>query len=243
MSEAYRRIRFSRWSRVLLIPDPEWISQANDLHAKIEAFREARIPLPKEEDPAGHPLMVGVDVARFGEDSSVLCYRRGPYVKGFRELGYNTRTTEVTGHVIRALKDRGLTPDNRRAYKIIVDGIGVGGGVVDELHDAGFPVNGCNVSAPPPAGTDEHLNIRAWIYWEVRNQLDEGTLALPPSDDLREELLAHSWSPNAKGKIQLAKKDAVRAELGRSPDFSDSLALTFAGSHQATRGGALGITL
>lgn len=241
------RGEFSMASGDRLIQDPAWIDEAFELHDEVQDLLSGG-QLPPEvwrrgdkegasvdiEDPRRKPLVIGVDVARFGEDSSVLIFRRGGFVTEVKTLPFKTRTTEVSGHVVRALREYGVDKDDR-GYVVLVDEIGVGGGVVDELHEQGWRVRGVNFAAGPPAGVkDEYLNLRAWCYWRVRQDLERNQMALPRAEKLRQELLAQSWAPTSAGKIKLNKKSQVRAELGRSPDYADALAITYGAESRAS---------
>ncbi|MGB5168042.1 MAG: hypothetical protein WBP49_06510, partial [Acidimicrobiia bacterium] len=73
------------------------------------------------------------------------------------------------------------------------------------------------------------FNKRSESYWALRDALDPATstqLALPPHDDLMQELLVLTWSEQS-GKIKLMTKEDVGKTLGRSPDYSDALAMAW----------------
>jgi len=89
----------------------------------IEAARQRSL------EAAGHAIL-GVDVARYGMDRTVIYLRRGPVIRLHGEWAKQA-TTETTGRVIEASRTTG-------AAEIRVDGVGVGGGVVDQLTEQGF---------------------------------------------------------------------------------------------------------
>lgn len=221
-----------------LIPDPTWVERAHALTLELADYQDAHLPHPTRElRLEGHTLVIGVDVARFGEDRSCLVFRRGPLVEEIVDLPFQTRTTETTGHIIRELKARGLSKDGN--YVLVVDEIGVGGGVLDELHEQGYPAYGCNFSGSPPGpAVEEFLNLRAWVYWQIRKKLEAGHLALPENGRLQEDLYAQKWSVTSAGKVKMVKKNEIRRELGRSPDYSDALALTYGLDGRASIGAA-----
>ena len=239
---------FAQGAADRLVPDLGWLSSARERHGQaVSLMRESLQATPPEawpslhlEDPRGRTLLVGVDVARSGEDSSVLVFRRGGVVTDFVEMAYKTRTTDVSGRVALEMRSRGFKPDPENpdpGYLVLVDEIGIGAGVVDELHEAGWNVRGINVSGKPPKPYDErYLNRRAWGYWLLRVALEASALVWPEGfgKKMDRELLAHTWKPNGQGKIQLVAKDTVRAELGNSPDYSDALMLTYQAADAVT---------
>ncbi len=73
------------------------------------------------------------------------------------------------------------------------------------------------------------MNRRAAAYWTLRRRLEDGTLALPPDDELFDELLAIRWRPTPEGKVRIEAKDDLKARLGRSPDKADAVVMAVAG--------------
>lgn len=232
---------FSSAEADVLVSRP-WLDRAVELHERVRSYRGSGLAgdLPDAVRPEG-PLRIGLDVARHGGDHSVLCLRRGGFVREVVTFRAFADTMQTVGRVGRALRERGLSRDGG-GYGVWVDEIGVGGGVVDRLRELGWNARGVNVSAPPPREDDRFLNLRAYLYWTVRRRLEAGELALPPDERLFEELLASTWHPTSAGKVQLDPKDAIRANLGRSPDLADALVLTFA-SGGSSVGGTAGVTL
>jgi hypothetical protein len=119
-------------------------------------------------------------------------------------------------------------PHARRAV-LRVDTVGVGGGPHDELKARRYPVEAF-VAGERPTGerADRYFNRRAQAYWELREALERGELALPPAhrDQLVRELTAISYAPNADRKIQIESKAAIKVKLsGASPDYADALTM------------------
>ena len=68
------------------------------------------------------------------------------------------------------------------------------------------------------------------MYWALRDALDpqfDYNLELPPDDELKQELTETRWDTRSNGKIFIEPKDKIKERIGRSPDKSDSVALTF----------------
>lgn len=67
----------------------------------------------------------------------------------------------------------------------------------------------------------------AEAYWEFRDRLETGKVALPPEEALFDELVAIRWSTTAKGKVKIESKGDLKGRLGRSPDRADAVSMTF----------------
>lgn len=164
-------------------------------------------------------LVWGVDVARFGDDLTVLYRVRGTRVVGMKT--WTRRSTREVADDIATEYQASETPPSR----IIIDDIGVGGGVVDNLASAGLPVIGVNVGAAPLSS--RFFNRRAEIYWNLRTLVERGELSIPNDDELISQLRAVRYMVK-NGKIYLEAKADVKRRLGKSPDKADALALALA---------------
>lgn len=173
----------------------------------------------RELAPGPHSIL-GVDVARFGSDRTVFGLRRGPV---FRVVGDFSKlaTTETTGRVVDAKREH-------RVDEIRVDGVGVGGGVVDQLVEQGHDV--LDMQSGAGAQDPEHfLNARAEWYWAVRERAEQGDLDIDPNDDdLAAQLGSIRYKYTARGQVQIESKDEARKRGLPSPDRADTLMLTSA---------------
>jgi hypothetical protein len=163
-------------------------------------------------------FIYGVDVARYGSDNSVITKRRGQDIYSIQAYkGYNT--LELANKIQAEAEGETEYPT-----KIFIDTIGVGAGVYDNLQGRGYDVEEGNVSFK--ADDAIYSNKRAEIYFNLLRFVRSNG-RIPKDDELREELLILTYSYNdANGKIKLMKKEEIKEELGRSPDKSDSVALT-----------------
>lgn len=170
-------------------------------------------------EPGQHGIL-GVDVARYGSDRTVIYLRRGPVV---RLVGEHSKlpTTETTGKVVAAKR-------NAAADEIRVDGVGVGGGVVDQLVEQGHDV--LDMQAGARAADSEHyLNARAEWYWGLRERFERGDVDLDPADDeLAAQLGALKYKFTSRGQVQIESKDDMRKRGLPSPDRADAVMLTVA---------------
>ena len=135
---------------------------------------------------------MGVDVARFGNDKSVICLRRGDRVE--RLITFERKDTMRLADEVRELAE------TLRVPAVFVDETGVGGGVVDRLTQLRVPVIGVEAGgkAYRPA---QFADLRAEVFWEVARRLREGQMSLPPDDELAGQLLAQRYDVSTAGRI------------------------------------------
>jgi hypothetical protein len=175
------------------------------------------------------PVVMGVDVARFGEDEAVIRTRRGRDARTrkpihIRSADLMTLVGRVTSE-IAALRAIGWNVD-----MIFVDQTGVGAGVVDRLRQLGYVVMGVdNGSKPDTKAVDgEAVANKAAEQWaQMRSWLKTGG-AIDDDSDLRGQLEGREYGYNQHNEIVLEKKDDMKKRGLSSPDRADALALTFA---------------
>ena len=187
---------------------PSWIQAAQD----------------RSLEPAGESTL-GVDVARFGPDTTVIAHRRGPRVRIVDTLGYSPTTT-TAGHV--------AAYQASHEYPVAhVDGVGVGGGVVDILAEHGMPVADLQ-SGAAASDTSRFRNARAEWYWHLRDLFQDGRIDIDPADDdLATQLAQIRYDLDSRGRILIESKDDMAARGVSSPDRADALMLAYA--HTASR--------
>jgi hypothetical protein len=168
----------------------------------------------------GPRSVLSVDVARFGTDRTVIGLADGPVA---RILGSYAKqaTTETTGRVVAALRDT-------RADEARVDGVGVGGGVVDQLVEQGFDV--VDMQSGAAALDSEHFkNARAEWWWGLRERFEAGDIDIDPDDDeLAAQLGSIKYKYTARGQIQIESKDDMRKRGLPSPDHADTVMQAYA---------------
>lgn len=168
------------------------------------------------------PGVLGVDVARFGSDRSVVYHRQGGYVRLYRDWAHHP-TTATAGLVIEALRDTG-------AERAQVDGVGVGGGVVDMLNEQGYPVTDLQAGGSARDGK-RFKNARAEWYWTLRELFDPANAAIdidPHDDELASQLGSLKFIYDSRGRVQIESKDDMRKRGMPSPDRADALMLACA---------------
>lgn len=163
---------------------------------------------------------MGVDVARFGDDRSVIVIRQMEKIT--KKVVFNSLDTmQITGEVVKLAKEEKIRGNN-----INIDVIGIGAGVVDRMNEQGWNVNGVCVSEK--AEDPEHyLNLRAELYADkVKTWLK--TADLTDDDDWYELSNIKYKFRTSTGQLQLESKDDMKKRGISSPDCADALMLTFA---------------
>lgn len=179
-----------------------------------------------ERDVASSPTAAtvwGLDVARFGSDSSALCKRRTNVVTELRTWR-NLDLMQLTGAVVAEYQ--AIAPGDRPT-EILVDSIGLGAGVVDRLRELELPVRGINVSESPAMG-GTYRNLRAELWGRAKAWLERRDCRLPKDERLISELATVRYSFTSSAKLQLESKDDIRRRGLPSPDLADAFVLTFA---------------
>ena len=186
--------------------------------------------LKKEKFASRKSPLVGIDVAGMGRDSSCFVPRYGNYIPEIKihQSGGKADHMKVAGEAVQWLRDS--------KAKAFIDTIGEGAGVYSRLEELGYSnAYSCKFSEGTRGlhditGQYEFANMRAYCYWAVRDWLNPKNgfnPALPPCDELDDELTEIHWSFQSSGKIIIEAKEDIKARLKRSPDRSDALASTF----------------
>jgi len=178
---------------------------------------------------------IGIDVARGGDDETVLAPRYGEW---FAELAVYSGKQTPNGEAIASLAVP-LMLKGDYAY-VAVDADGVGASAVDILRGYKIPVAAVSFGSGAKRldGEDKtdrskiikFANLRAYSYWKIREALDPANgmnIALPRDKRLRADLAAPRYIYR-NSRMLLEDKDAIRKRLGRSPDRGDAVAMTFA---------------
>lgn len=183
-----------------------------------EASVNAALARPPVADPL-QPVIVGVDVARFGDDRSVIVVRQGGTLRELR-VYREIDTARLTGYLCERLDAL-----RAEAPTTFIDAVGLGAGVVDQCRARGYAVN--EVLAGVPAQDPVHyVNKRCEMHDRVRQWL-KTRASLPAGTDWVQECCGVEYD-YATGKLRLEGKEHMKARGLASPDILDALALTFA---------------
>ena len=171
-----------------------------------------------DRSPEGKPVL-GVDVARFGSARNVVAARWGRRIDLVEEWA-QARTTESTGRVVNLLASLG-------AASAHVDGVGVGGGVVDGLVEQGAPVEDMQAGAAA-SDPDRYVNARSEWYWNLRTALQRDEVDLPESSALWKQAVSVRWAVDSRGRIRVETKEEMAKRGVPSPDHLDAVVLALA---------------
>lgn len=166
-------------------------------------------------------IVYGVDVARFGDDRTVIVKRQGQVVTEVKTWS-GADLMETTGRVVHEA-------EMDSPAEICVDSIGLGSGVADRLRELGYNVRDVNVSESA-AMNPQAARLRDELWLSVREWLNQRTCKLPRQNELRAELVSPTYAFTSAGKIKVESKSDLKRRGMRSPDIADALCLTFAGS-------------
>lgn len=196
----------------------DFTASASDVVIPIDLVSVAAERELTERDVEGQPVILGVDVARFGDDRTVLCVRQGLWTRDVRTFT-GLSTMEVANRVIDCI-------NQHRPQTVFIDAGTMGAGVIDRLRQLQYQVSEVNFGEAA-LSTGRYANIRAEMYFKCRDWLTSGG-ALPKNAELKTELSTVEYKFNPSGRIILEPKEKLKERTGKSPDLADALVLTFA---------------
>jgi len=211
--------RLHEWT----VSSPLW--QAKVLARFPEAGNDTLIPLHLVEAAVDRqlsrirPLELGVDVARYGSDETVIMLRQGPVARIIKIMPTSS-TMEVAGEVIRALRETG-------ASSAKIDAVGLGAGTYDRVEEQGFPAEEMQ-SGAAASDPERFANARAEWYWGLRTRFETGDIDIENDAMLISQLSNIRYKINSRGQIIIESKEDMKKRGISSPDRADTLMLTFA---------------
>ena len=159
------------------------------------------------------------DVARFGADKTVIMLWQGLHLRYVRTL-LKSAVNDVVDEIKKLQQENQVNLTN-----IIVDEDGVGGGVKDYLRCRGF------VNNSKPLKNENYQNLKTQCYYKLADLINKGQIGISCSDVNVKNLIieeceqVRTKDADKDNKLQIIPKDTVKAILGRSPDYSDALAM------------------
>ena len=167
------------------------------------------------------PIQMGLDIARHGDDSSVLVVRQGRRVHLVERYKIDDLTT-LASKVSEVIKK------NPGIQQLAIDTVGMGIGVYDILRKWGYDDILQSVNAGERAGNpNRYVNKRAEMWNKMRLAIKE-TIDIPDDPDLKQDLIGLEYDYDMKQRLQLEKKSDMKKRGLSSPDSADALALTYA---------------
>lgn len=178
---------------------------------------EALIDLFTNIVPASSEKYITADIARLGDDKTVIAYWEGWAVK--RLAYFNKITTDTTERIINEWRaQHGVSLSHT-----IVDEDGIGGGVKDHLQCKGFVAN------TRAFKNENYASLKSQCYYNLARRINKREVSVHCEDqDTREMIISELEQIKAKDadkdrKLQVISKDEMKEHLGRSPDFADTL--------------------
>lgn len=165
------------------------------------------------------PKIIGVDVARHGDDQTVILRRQGN--KTWPAKKFRGKDTMQVARLV-ALEIQEWQPD-----ATFVDATGLGWGVVDKLHELHFDATPVQVGER--ADDPEHFfNKRAELWVRTRDWLKDGGEIDSEDGELEDDLAGPEYGVDEKMRTQLEKKEDMKDRGLPSPDTAEALVMTFA---------------
>ena len=194
---------------------------SNSLHNTLISPRlVVRARKAKDIEPFGARIL-GVDVAREGDDKSVLCFRQGrvvPWVKAYSKKD----NMELVGLIRKAVREHAID-------HIFVDGVGNGSGVVDRLRELGFGDMMTAIKGNhKPLDPIKYYNKRAEMWGEMLEWFEDEPVSIPNDLELQSQLCGLTKKFDSKERMVLERKEDAKKRGIESPDKGDALAFTFA---------------
>jgi phage terminase large subunit len=227
----------------------EFPDQADDSLISLAMVEMAMARQVYLADSSGE-LIIGVDVARFGDDSTVILPRRNRIVPWLEEY-FKINTMEIVGRIIIAMQ-RAQEHFGQPVDAIHIDVIGMGAGVVDRLREKleeigndHCTVREVNVAEATKKEYRGIINIRAEdgksiehkppqperhrdeLWWCVREWLLNDDPSIVDDSGLLTELVSPCYKVTSSGKIKIEGKDEMKKRGLSSPNKADALGLTF----------------
>ena len=163
-------------------------------------------------------IEIGVDVARFGDDNTIIYVKKGSYIT--ETIQFSKKDTMQSANRIARIVNE--NEDIRIVSKI--DSIGVGGGVVDRLRELSFKnLEIYEIQNNAKAYDElEYSNTITEMFFQFKEKLEKGFLSIPNDDELIEDLVGRKYEFDSKGRLIVESKDKFKERFGRSPDKGDS---------------------
>lgn len=180
--------------------------------AQVEDAQARTLPITRQN-------VLSIDVARQGDDYTVIYQRRGQVFRLVDRFN-KSPTTETTGRAIKAKRNTG-------ASHFVVDGDGLGAGVVDELREAGHIVIEFHGGATARDDT-QFENQRAECFWVLRQDCERGDIDLDAEDENAAAQLADiKWKISSRGRTLIEDKATMKKRCGHSPDEADAIMMSY----------------
>lgn len=186
------------------------------METSIENCILADVTLPARPKGNDNKYVMGIDMARYGNDSTVIIVRNSYNIVENVPL-YHADTNKIAAEAERLIQ-------KYKIDTIFLDATGGWGSGVEDYLKLSYHVVGINFGGK--SNNEYNLNARADLYTNLVKAIDDGFYI--DSQTIIDELMATSYVITANGKKAIVPKEQIKEILGHSPDTCDALALTFA---------------
>tara|TARA_R110000868_G_scaffold143962_2_gene362708 strand:+ start:1494 stop:2678 length:1185 start_codon:yes stop_codon:yes gene_type:complete len=208
-SVSKERLLFGNWE---YLDDP---AQLIDYDKILDSFSNSFVPIGVS--------YITCDVARFGNDSTVIGIWSGFRVRFYQ---FNGKSVVEVAELIKNFATEHKVPTSN----IVCDEDGVGGGVVDILRCKGFVNNSSPLENPVTRQKENFDNLKSQCYFKLADMINKAELYIQADGKQKQTIIQELEQVKQKSvdndmKKGIIPKDKVKAAIGRSPDFSDCLAM------------------
>lgn len=169
-------------------------------------------------DEGTQKRILGVDVARFGEDETVFTIIQSQNIKQWNQIYQHSwrdkPLTEVVGKTLDLCRE--FSPD-----LVVIDDVGLGGGVTDRLSEQRNRPEAFIGNEKP--SNPQYLNKRAEGFFRMKDFFDKGDIKIMNDPILMEQLLSLKYKYNSNNIKSIVTKDEMRRDGLKSPDRCDAL--------------------
>lgn len=208
----------------------EWPTSIEDA---LLSLTEVMAAVKRDPVSPGLPNVLALDVARGGADKSVLAHRRGLVVT-YPWKSASANTMQIVGQVVAYYTDWAKQHPADTVKRLVVDDVGVGGGVFDRLRELDLPVVSFLSNAKPsPGRADRYADAATEAWCLMADAIKTGGLVLPNDQALIGQLVSRRRQILSDTRLKIESKEAMRPKdlaarsTWRSPDEADALAMTF----------------
>lgn len=205
--------------------------QDDDVYMPLEML-EASIIL--EEIPPANICTLGIDIARFGNDDTVIARNVNNKIT-IEKIRHGQNLMKTVGDIVVECRKIREQLNYKRNIYIIIDDTGLGGGVTDRLNELRsegklkgviiIPVN-FSASVPDKKAAEKYQDITSYAWSILRDMLEEKEVILPNDTELIAQLSSRKYDLSSSGKIQLESKKKMKERIGESPDRADAIVLS-----------------
>lgn len=180
-------------------------------------------------------VSLGVDVARYGDDETIIASNIGGKIE-IPVIRHGQSLMTTVGDIVMQYKQIvNDYPQYTGVITVNIDDTGLGGGVTDRLEEVKteqrlrrmeiVPVNFGN--KPPQDGSEEHYqDISTYMWATVKAEMENKEISVPNDEELVAQFSVRKYSITSQGKIMLESKKDMKARGIKSPDRADAVALS-----------------